>query len=67
MATWFVSRTKQKISRESRDSDAEGVSIMRWPAEQTTLHPYGVEGRDENTGTELIVPWHRISYVRLGN
>lgn len=48
------------------DSEAEGGPVMRWPAEQTTLHPYGVERRDQNTGTELIVPWHRISFVRLG-
>jgi hypothetical protein len=67
MATYTIRLAdKGKDLPGVEESEAEGGSVMRWPADQTKLLPHGVEQRDPNTGTALTVPWHRISFVRLG-
>ena len=46
---------------------SDGGAILKWPAEETRAEGYGMERRDRNTGSQLIVPWHRILFVRVGN
>lgn len=45
----------------------DGVAVLKWPVEEGRKQQYGMERRNRTTGSELVIPWHRIAFVRVGN